>query len=143
MTRRRALLARVESDPGIDTSPRIAEYDKRYSMDGSIIESSGKCYTDIYNITPNNRVFRAFGIVPSTINYVDGVYNDYWNITAIDAEYNGPLAKNVANEIAFTIQTSLVDDSYVIQVGTGSIVFAGRNTPYYGYTNINDMPTGT
>ena len=43
-------------------------------------------------------------------------------------------------KISFSIELSEADDSYAYIMETGQIIFAGKNTIYYGYKNINDMP---
>ena len=43
--------------------------------------------------------------------------------------------------ISFSIEVSEIENSYAYLVETGQIIFAGKNTPYYGYTNISEMPT--
>ena len=45
------------------------------------------------------------------------------------------------SEIRFSVKTEEIDDAYAYVVETGEIFFAGKNTPYYGYTNLNQMPT--
>lgn len=42
--------------------------------------------------------------------------------------------------ISFSIELSKIDDVYAIVRQTGQILFAGKNTPYFGYTNKKDMP---
>lgn len=46
-----------------------------------------------------------------------------------------------ANEISCSIYLPLIDTTYAYIKESGDILFAGKRTPYYGYTNINDMPT--
>ena len=144
MTRRRALLARVESEPGINTSPRIAEYDKKCDRNSTTVSTSeGYCYTVWYDIVPiSNTIIHLVGEnmpgSPACFQYTlvgGGRDWDYFPTRII-------VAAN-ANTIRFSLITANIDTSYVYVQETGQILFAGRNTPYYGYTNINDMPTGT
>lgn len=42
-----------------------------------------------------------------------------------------------AAQVRFSIFTDYMDDSYAYFVNTGNIIFAGKNTPYYGMANID------
>ena len=145
MTRRRALMARVESG-GIDTSPRIAEYGKYLGRSNTGTGSDASwCYTVWYDIDP----------VPGTTNKLQivncGIDNDRtYQYTAssggADWDYRTAgdyywLSAN-ANKIRFSIYIPNLLDCYAYIATTGQILFAGRNTQYYGYTNIHDMPQG-
>lgn len=133
MQRRRELMAMQKRS--IDTSPRILQYDKRYNS-MNIIDQAGYCITDIYSYPPQTytQYITANNVYFQIQIYKDGKYIDYWS--------GGNYKLNVnSNGIAVTLYTAKIDDSYLYINGTGQILFAGKNTPYYGYTNINDMPS--
>lgn len=145
MTRRRALLARVQSG-GIDTSPKIAEYGKRLFNKNTTTDAADCCYTVFYDVNdvPTARVFIRFN---STAPYPKNLVQSWDNDNPIDFGY--AYAKGEATiysgttRVRFTLLIDERDNTYSYNPTDGQIFFAGRNTPYYGYTNIHDMPTGT
>lgn len=42
------------------------------------------------------------------------------------------------SKIAFSIDDRYIDDSYMYHKPTGQVFFAGKNTPYYGMSNISE-----
>lgn len=136
--RRRALIGRKKV---IDTSPVIEFYG--YSIPtgrSDYTKSEGKGVTKIYEypeqdfvqtlvtayVTANIRVFKS------------GSYRDYWSWVA-QVGMRRKVINPLSNGLAMTIILDNIDDSYAYLGETGQIFFAGKNTPYYGYTNINDM----
>lgn len=148
------MMAQVQSG-GIDTSPKIAEYGTCWgaSIDG-INTNANWCRTEWYEMNPSpGRADRIYGYVGADsrnqsfqykgISTLDGsIKSDwyYWNGTV-----PRPIQITDTNlvRISFSIEISAIDSSYAYSGMTGQIYFAGRNTPYFGYKNINDMPTGT
>lgn len=127
----------------LDTTPIILENNARLATDGSVITTTdGRCITAIYDchVTNNRRTFIHYGLSQSTINYKNGAYYDYWNNQSPNEIKTTVLAKDGTEQMQFTVVSNLIDDCYVIYENTGQILFAGKNSPYYGYTNINDMP---
>ena len=60
--------------------------------------------------------------------------------------YYGPVVNigsgsKIIKKIRISMETSKIADSYAYDEKTGQIFFAGQNTAYYGYININDMPS--
>lgn len=153
MSRRRALLARVESGE-TDTSPRIVEYGTYWGRQNDVkLQDQSWCITKWYDFDPEYLgIITVYGYVGATGNdhtfqyrgertgssnlYADWFYfqNNTRNIGAADV---------TLKRISFSIAIAEINDSYAYVENTGQILFAGRNTPYYGYTNIHDMPTGT
>ena len=137
---RRKLMAKTQSG-GLDTSPRIAEYGKylNRSTTGTAI-NEGWCYTDWYDINPIKEFITIKDNVTDIIHTFQYVMQngtrDYWY---------GPTRPLSGSPytIRFSIQITNIPTCYAYSETTGQIFFAGRNTPYYGYTNIHDMPTGT
>lgn len=120
---------------GLDTSPVILEYNKRYENGNSIGDFADRCITKLYDIDLSSRLTLIGSGGQSYIRLcVDGAYRDW---------YSWSNTKNIqasnANQIAFTLQTSKVDDSYVYIQETGRILFAGKNSIYYGHTNISEL----
>ncbi len=132
-----------------DTSPKIAEYGKycgrHYSNDENAIGTSADyCYTEWYdfmpsqlgvvkivnNTTNSNHVFQAEG------ENTDGTPYYVWYYG------NQNIGKSTATltRIRFSIRTANIDNAYAYCETTGQIFFAGKNSSYYGYRNINDMP---
>ena len=137
MESRRRLLMQEHS---VNNSPVILEYDKRYKPGGNIDYFSDRCITKIYDCycDNNHRQFYAYGIESTTINYKSGAYYDYWNTPCLTPQ-NVILAKYATEQLAFTLVTSTIDDCFVIQNGTGIILFAGKNSIYYGHRNISEL----
>ena len=138
---RRALLMMPH---GLDTSPVIIAYDTRYINNGNTEAKSGASITKIYDLlkvtqVSTDRQFIIYGVVPTTLNYKDDVFKDYWNHTAIESEAQRTLAPYGINQMAFTLQTDMIDDCYAIHVSTGQILFAGKNSIYYGHRNIAEL----
>ena len=135
LTRRRLLLAMQKT--GLDTSPRIAEYGYYCSRSKTGISADANwCYTDWYYVTQSarQRVYDNCTNSNHTYQYdtseTDG---DYW--------YGPERTVTIYSKIRFSIKISEIDNVYAYSGLTGQIFFAGKNTQYYGYTNINDMPT--
>jgi hypothetical protein len=145
MVARRMVLMR---EPVIDTSPKIAEYGKRLNRSTGITNETGSCYTEWIDANPvsnttdvSTQSALVFGGVPVSTTYVyqfelpNGSY-DYWYTSK-------PLAGKSAKRYRFTLNTSTLCSAFCYNKVSGQIYFAGKDTQYFGYTNINDMPTGT
>ena len=126
----------------VDTSPVIEFYG--YSIppgSSNYTQSEGSGITKIYEypeqdfaqtlvtayVTANIRVFK------------DGLYRDYWSWGS-SVGMRRKVINSLSNGLAMTIILDNIDDSYAYLEETGQIFFAGKNSPYYGYANINDMP---
>lgn len=131
----------------IDTSPKIAEHGKSLdrSNDG-IKDDVNWSYTEWYLFSP-----QKVGIVviydnqstsghPYQYNIEDGTKKDWFYADDTGSRRIGWLGAALYR-IRFSVRISQFDDAYAFCNNTGQIFFAGKNTPYYGYTNINDMPT--
>ena len=138
-----------------DTSPKIAQYDKSWGRGVEVVNDDiGWCITEWYEFVPtseNLSPFTLVGYVGTDVNrktfqyYYSNTHDWYYfNNTGTDA-YNvrdiNPAGKHAWKYISFSINTSKLDDAFVYVQDTGQIMFAGKNTPYYGYKNINDIPT--
>ena len=133
----------------IDTSPKIAEYGKYLGRSNEgINEDSAWCYTEWYefapqnhgrivicdNATSTNHTYQYRGAYDSGENYANWYYSPRRTI----GENNATL-----QAIRFSILIENIDNVYAYCETTGQIFFAGKNTPYYGYRNLADMPEGS
>lgn len=144
MHRRRAMMEK-KSDV-LNTSPRIAEYGKYLSRSNTGTGSSGSwCYTVWYDIDPVPGTANKLQIVNCGVNnnrtyqWTTSAGGANWDYRTTDGYYY--LSSN-ANKIRFSIYIPNLLDCYAYIATTGQILFSGRNTQYYGYTNIHDMPQG-
>lgn len=145
MRRRMMMQARVEC---LDTTPIILDYGRRLNRgEGYYIESlSNICTTDYYNIEPSDSVqyitYKLNSITDSYLNYhcyKDGVYIDYWSERSVgDAIITDSKVSAGANQLRFTLFVDKIDDSFCYVNNTGKILFAGKNTEYYGKRTIYD-----
>lgn len=123
---------------GIDTSPKIAEYGYSLARNGTgTYAASNWCYTDYYELKLNGKQRICDNNTNSshTFQYqmnAEGTTWDFW--------YGPRQVITAYNIIRFSIVTADIDDAYAFSETSGQIFFAGKNSPYYGYTNINDMP---
>lgn len=130
---------------GLDTSPIIAQYGvknpsgnpatKPYIVDNSY------CVTEIYAYTAyaERQTLRLFGGNGNIILYQDGVYKDYWNFNGESEEHKWGVINANTNGISCSLKISLIDDSYAIMEKSGEILFAGKNSIYYGHRNISEL----
>lgn len=130
-----------------DTSPVIAGTGCSLNISGGIssIERPGTCYTDFYELQANAAKLILLFADTEDISFSsdgklqfwdDAKFVEYWS----PAVYrNSEHAYNIASG-ATKFRTSLVingaEDSYAYD-DTGHIYFAGKNTKYYGMSNIN------
>ena len=76
--------------------------------------------------------------------FMGTTFVNYGSTTYVDASLSDPAEQtlNVAaseyDSFAFTLATQYIDDSYAYVEGTGYIIFAGKNTKYYGMSNISE-----
>ena len=128
----------------VDTSPIIVAYDSKYTGNGSIYQEVGFCCTALYSYLPMQRTgtiayYGTSGKIMVLYRNNGSERVDHWNLQNARSPRT---CINVGTDSAvFTLETSELPDCYAYIVDTGQILFAGKNSPYYGYTNINDMPT--
>ena len=152
--RRRVLLGGKKV---IDTSPKIAEYGKgcAYAATGER-DTEEACITEWYQfegVTKGQGITLYYYYFSTTatrpINYQyygvadDGTPNRkdwYYNTESHSRKLSGWPNSTFA-EIRFSVPIADIDAAYAYCAETGQIFFAGKNSPYYGSTNINDMPT--
>ena len=129
----------------IDNAPVIEYYDKRIYGTG-MTDDVGRCVTQVYTL-PTYATKRCTVIVHSgtvTNNscqiYADGVYKDWWN--------SGNYFNSGGNQGRWSLVTEDIDNSYCYLKNDGNtgpdilkgyIIFAGRNTIYYGHQYIQEV----
>lgn len=129
----------------IDNSPVIEYYDKRI-YGSNLVDYVGRCVTQVYTL-PTYATRRCEVVVHSgtaTDNschvYADGVYKDWWN--------GGHYINQGCNQGRWSLVTDDIDNSYCYLKNNGQvmpdelkgyIIFAGRNTIYYGHQYIQEV----
>lgn len=123
----------------IDTTIKILAENSRWITGGDRAYLAGYNASIIYAYEqqPVGRQLVYDGLYSQLIIFENGSYKDYWTVR------NGNDTRNVinanSNGIGVTVDASNIDNAYAYLPSNGQILFAGKNTPYYGYTNINDM----
>lgn len=133
LDRRRELLLMQES--GLDTTPEFVAYGYRWDR-GQLVENSACNATKIYSFPPSQsaRKIESDYCVMQICIYRDGTYIDYWSISNTRAVINAN-----SNGLAISVSSNYVDDAYLYIQETGEIIFAGKNTIYYGHKNISEL----
>lgn len=148
MRRRREILAQGGE---LDTSPKILEYGKRLKGATGIETDADWCYTDWIYCTLDGQTVGENKLIEDAYasSSTGGVYQyekangtyDYWFGSA---DFT-PLQRNIGSfniiRIRWSIKIENLSKCYAYMTNTGQIFFAGKNSIYYGYTNLNDMPT--
>lgn len=151
-----------------DTTAKITAYGVVNSWDttSSSIRQDVKAYggvTKTYSIPATNILCPA-GVIP----YTDGtIGNDIGVIAVFNAngEHVGHVSEKIASDtrwsqlatgtlteyskswtfsgqtyvgISFSVDVRYLDDAYMYDKTTGLVFFAGKNTPYYGMSNISE-----
>ena len=147
MVRRRQLMAMQIS--GLNTSPVIDEYGVHWNRTfGGKQSDDGWCITKYYDVIGAPRgevnIMGFVGADSTTITFQyyfsDGATDWYYFNKVYPRRLPASTSKAIVS-ISFSIEVSEIENSYAYLVETGQIIFAGKNTPYYGYTNISEMPT--
>lgn len=138
VARRRMLMRK----PSLNTSPRIAEYGKHLSRSNTATTvSANYCYTEWYDLnfeSYTSLTMKYAGIPESSV-----ITYQYRNTETGAADwYYFPNKNTVAaefNQIRFSIAISNLRDCYLYFQQTGEILFAGKDTIYYGHKNISEI----
>lgn len=136
-----------------DTSPKIAQYDKSWGRNVEVVNNDiGWCITEWYEFNQRPSAFINCTIVgyignagnQKTFQYYYNTNHGWYYFINNDNPSSRVISTGSSHDwkyISFSIDSSKLDDAYAYWHETGQIFFAGKNTPYYGYKNINDMPT--
>ena len=140
---RRKLMAKMQSGE-IDTSPIIEYYNKGLATWGGFNDAPGCCVTALYtypkkSVTQTCVTTGGWGTVNGVmIVYKDGDCVDYWGTNSQD-NYERACINSNSNGLRISLNMSRLDDAYLYIKDTGQILFAGRNSIYYGHRNINEL----
>lgn len=152
--------AGVEQTGPVDTSPVIAQTGYGLNTSGGTVADPELCYTGFYDI-PDGYTGKVSGLFPNDdANYStehtqcqifeDDTFKTYWACSGLMGAL-GSADKSMglyyasawpANKVRFVLVSAYADDSYVYFKDTGDIIFAGKNTNYYGMANIDGTPAG-
>lgn len=139
-----------------NTTVQIAEYGYSWGRGRYVkVEDSDYGLSIFYTFqsSSSEQTIVSMGLsnIKMFILQADGKYKDWWGETEVpsgaDVDYwkehetRKKCINAGANEITCSIYLPLIDTTYAYIKESGDILFAGKRTPYYGYTNINDMPT--
>ena len=130
-----------------DTSPVIAGTGYSLGTDGGLYKypTDGACYTDFYQLRPAATMLTLYFADAEGVSFSAGGKIQYWSNDAFLEYWSATAYKNVEHRYtiesgATKFRTSLAlngaEDSYAYD-DTGHIYFAGKNTKYYGMSNIN------
>lgn len=139
MARRRALM--MMQNAVLDTSPEIIAYDKKTpNNSGGLISNEGTCVTRLYEYPAQatTQTLVTSYVSNAVRTFTDGKYKDYWSWNSREGYYRNVI--NVgSNALQCTIITDNLDDCYAYLSETGQILFAGKNSIYYGHRNISEL----
>ena len=145
--------AGVEQTGPVDTSPIIVEYDKALDSSGGVhtLAITGGCYTDFYTIPEGATNVTLYMADSESVSFSASGKLQFWNDTEQVEYWSAASTRNkeksyVTADGATRFRTSLatngIEDSYAYDSATGYIYFAGKNTQYYGMTNIDGSTGG-
>ena len=123
----------------IDTTIKILAENSAWRMGGYLEDWEGNNASIIYAYEPQSvgRQLVYGGLTRQLIIFENGVYKDYWSVRP-----GGSDTRNVINAnstgIAVSVESNHIDDAYAY-LPDGQILFAGKNTPYYGHMNISEL----
>ena len=137
----------------VDTTPKIAETNKSLDTSGGSGVTSGACYTDFYQIPDgagdvtlflaNTKDEVSLGSRGKLQWFTDNTFATYNSVASTkNVEKKYPILNN-ANKFRTTLIIADIDNSYAYDSVTGTVYFAGKNTKYYGKSNINGTDTPT
>lgn len=143
IAREKKIMMMLQGGGVIDTSPIIKAYNSYYTRNGSIAEDNAWCITELYHYQTkaNDTELYSYGLAPFLVVFKNGgdTFVDYWTVTSYaTAQKKGKL--DAGSDCAgFTISQSHLNDCYCYEVDSGNILFAGKNSIYYGHTNISEL----
>ena len=137
----------------LDTSPIIVEYGKTLDSSGGVynLAITGGCYTDFYTIPEGATNVTLYMADSESVSFSASGKLQFWNDTEQVEYWSAASNRNreksyVTPDGATRFRTSLatngIEDSYAYDSATGYIYFAGKNTQYYGMTNIDGSTGG-
>lgn len=137
LLRRRRAMMEKKTDV-LDTSPRIAEYGKHCNRSNEgLTENELWCYTDWYDFPKPHG-----NITYQQLTGMDGSHTfQEINTDTGERTWNYPKISIASyyDKVRFSIKISLLRTCYFIRNDTGEIIFAGRDSIYYGHKNISEI----
>lgn len=149
LLRRRAMMHKTEEI--IDTSPIVTRYGGINSAGAFVSGSNGYDVTEFYAKPSGKKI-----TISTIIKYIDGTsqinkvafydenkvrldWNTFITSTSEARVTKSPGTSTTAGSVYFRtiLGRDHAEDSYAYVTNTGDIIFAGKNTPYYGKKNIN------
>lgn len=151
MAARRSLLMQMVRT---DTTAKILEYGKFWARQyGVTTNNNGWGITDWIYFNPTQvggpiticDTCTTPGVQETGYTYQytteDGSFKDwYYHDTNNERRIQSATNTKTLYKITFSIYLPRIHSTYAYCKETGQIFFAGRDTPYYGYFNLNDMP---
>ena len=145
MQRRRMLLQAVRSV--IDTSPVVDVYGYNLGRsDTGTVENEAWCYTVWMTLDPamTGTVGVCDNCTDSNHTYQILFDNDsrnwfYRNTNNADGQRNLNSTGKYLIQIRCSIKIADIDNSWMFIRQSGEILFAGKNTIYYGHKNISEL----
>lgn len=127
-----------------DTTIQIAEYGYSWQRGKELKSIDSKYGISVKYIFPAQSFTQTmvqYGHDTILILYTDDVYKDWWGMqNGLYSEVERTIIDVGTNQVSTSVYLPMIDDAYFYLKETGQILYAGKNSPYYGYTNINDMP---
>lgn len=133
---------------GIDTSPKIIQYGVYWNRTfGSTTINPKWCITDWYNVQSATGRIALVGRIGNdgvgiTFQYFykNGNCNWYYfNVGDKESTRSIGSYSEIPIRITFSVEISVLDDCYVYIAETGQILFAGKNSIYYGHRNTSEL----
>jgi hypothetical protein len=123
------ILNRMIGNPYLDEKPGFAASDFIY------VGTSGS----FVRFHPVSSKSGATSVLGALLQYkaIGGEYTDWWNNKLDGSERTFALGQNKCY-VRFGFDPDGMADMYAYNSATGQVYYAGKNTPYYGKTNIND-----
>lgn len=127
---------------GLDTSPVIEFVGKSLPNGNKEYVDNDDCLiTILYNYPTSSvpQTMTAYGLTNNIHTYADGRYKDYWGWGAVSQPVTRNVINSNTNGIRCTIHKTRLNECYAFLVETGQILFAGKNSIYYGHKNISEL----
>ena len=145
--------AGVEQTGPVDTSPVIEGTGYGLNMYGGTTAREGLCYTKMYELEYlSNASLIVYapsveGVTTSSYSKIqlfkDGAFVTYYSMVYGTEKKVGISGSSYPyDSMRFTLFEGQAENSYIYVDATGNIVFAGKNTKYYGMANIDGTMAG-
>lgn len=133
-----------------NTSPAIAQSDKRLNNKNVVVDCAGMSLTEYYDITNINKLtihnYYTEETAPYNVAYTclvdaNDTFLKYYNLataTEQSKDWSAETFANPATKMRFSLFTSGLTTAYAYDTDTGNILFAGSASPYYGMDNISE-----